>query len=45
MDVLALGNTNQKNFEVNKKSEALTVQKALTAKMWKEKKDPLWIQI
>ena len=41
MDVLALGSTNQKKFEVNKKSEALKVQKALTAKMWKEKKDSL----
>ena len=41
MDVVALGSTNRKNFEVNKKSEALKVQKALTAKMWKEKKDSL----
>ena len=45
MDVLALGSTNQKNFEVNKKSQALKIWKALTAKMWKEKKDYLWIQI
>ena len=41
MDVLALGSTNQKNFEVNKKSQALKIWKALTAKMWKEKKDYL----
>ena len=45
MDVLALGSTNKKNFEVNKKSEALKVQKAFTAKMWKENKDSMWIQI
>ena len=38
MNVLALGSTNQKNFDVNKKPQAL---KALTAKMWKEKKDSL----
>ena len=38
MNVLPLGSTNQKNFDVNKKSQAL---KALTAKMWKEKKDSL----
>ena len=41
MNVLALGSTNQKNFEINKKSQAL---KAFTAKMRKEKKDSLWIQ-
>ena len=41
MDVLTLGSTNQKNFEVNKKFQALKVRKALTAKMWKEKKDSL----
>ena len=41
MDVLALRSTNKKNFEVNKKSEALKVQKAFTAKMWKENKDSL----
>ena len=38
MNVLALGSTSQKNFEVNKKSQALT---ALTAKMRKEKKGSL----
>ena len=38
-DALALRSTNQKNFEVNKKSQALKVRKALTAKMWKEKED------
>ena len=31
MDALALGSTNQKNFEVNQKSQALKVRKALTA--------------
>ena len=36
MDVLVLGSTNQKNLEVNKKSQALN---ALTAKVWKKKKD------
>ena len=41
MDVLTLGSTNQKNFEVNKKFQALKVRKALTAKMWKEKEDSL----
>ena len=46
-DALALGSTNLRNFEVNKKCQALTVRKALTvrraltAKMWKEKKDSL----
>ena len=39
--VLALRSTNRKNFEVNKKSEVLKVRKALTAKIWKEKKDLL----
>ena len=38
---LALRSTNQKNFEINKKSQALKVRKALTAKMWKEKEDSL----
>ena len=32
-DALALRSTNQKNFQINKKSQALHVQKALTAKM------------
>ena len=32
-DALALRSTNQKNFQINKKSQALQVQKALTAKM------------
>ena len=32
-DALALRSTNQKNFEVNKKSQALKVRKALTAKI------------
>ena len=41
MYVLALGSTNQKKFEVNRKSQALKILKALTAKMWKEKKDSL----
>ena len=45
MHVLALGSTNQSNFEVNKKSQALKFWKALTTKMWKEKKDSLWNQI
>ena len=45
MDVLGLGSTNQKNFERYKDSQALKVRKTLTAKMWKEKKDSLWIQI
>ena len=45
MDVLALGSMNQKNFEVNKKSQALKVRKTLIAKIWKDKKDSLWIQI
>ena len=40
-DVLALRNTNQKNFEVNKKSQALKVRKALTAKIWNVKQDSL----
>ena len=44
-DALALQSTNQKNFEVNKKSQALKVRKALTAKMWKEKENSLRIQI
>ena len=41
MDVLALGSMNQKNFKVNKKSQALKVRKTLTAKIWKDKKDSL----
>ena len=41
MDVLAVGSPNQKNFEVNKKSQALKVRKTVIAKMWKEKKDSL----
>ena len=41
MDVLALGSMNQKNFEVNKKSQALKVRKTLTANIWKGKKDSL----
>ena len=41
MGVLVLGSTNQKNFEGNKKSQALKVRKTLTAKMRKEKKDSL----
>ena len=40
-DVLALGSTNQKIFEGNRNSQGLKVRKALTAKMWKEKKDSL----
>ena len=40
-DILALRSTNRKNFEVNKKSEVLKVRKALTAKIWNEKKDLL----
>ena len=42
MDALALGSTNQKNFEVNQKSQVLKVRKALTANVWKEKKDSLY---
>ena len=41
MDVLALGSTNQKNFEKNKKSQELKIRKVLTTKMWKEEKDSL----
>ena len=44
-DALALRNMNQKFFEVNRKSQALKVWKALTANMWKENEDSLWIQI
>ena len=40
-DALALQRTSQKNFEVNKKIQALKVRKALTAKMWKEKENSL----
>ena len=36
-NVLVLRNTNQKNFEVNKKFKA--IRKVLTAEMWKEKED------
>ena len=42
MDALALGSTNQKNFKVNQKSQALKVRKALTANVWKEQKDSLY---
>ena len=38
MDVLALGSTNQKNFEGNKKSQALKGRKALTAKCGRKRK-------
>ena len=38
-NVLELRITNKKNFEVNKKSQALKVRKTLTVKMWKEKED------
>ena len=38
-DVLALRNTKQKNFEINKKSASVTVQNALTRTLWKENKD------
>ena len=37
-DALAWRSMNQGNFEVNKKSQALKVRKALTATMWKEKR-------
>ena len=40
-NALALRSANQKNFEVNKISQTFKVQKALTAKMWKEKEDSL----
>ena len=40
-DALALQITNQKNFEVNKGSQALKVRKALTAEIWSEKEDSL----
>ena len=36
-DILALRKTNEKHFEVNKKSRAAKVRNALTASMWKEK--------
>ena len=39
---LALRNTNQKNFEVNKKSKAEKVRKLMTAEMWKEKEHSVW---
>ena len=38
-NVLVLRNTNQKNFEVNKKSKAEKVRKVLTTEMWKEQED------
>ena len=38
-NVLVLRNTNQKEFEINKKSKAEEVRKVLTAEMWKEKED------
>jgi len=40
-DVLSLRNTNRKNFEVNKKSQAVKVRNALTEEMWKEKENSL----
>ena len=40
-NVLALRSTNQKNFAVNKISQALKVRKALSAKIWKEKENSL----
>ena len=36
-DALVLQSTNQENFEINKKPQALKVRKALTTKIWKEK--------
>ena len=44
-NALALRSANQKNFEVNKISQTFKVQKALTAKMWKEKEDSLLTEI
>ena len=38
-NVLVLQNTNQKKFEINKKSKAEKVRNVLTAKMWKGKED------
>ena len=38
-DVLALRNTKQKNFEINKKSASFAVRNALTKTLWKENKD------
>ena len=38
-DVLALRNTKQKNFEINKTSASVTVRNALTKTLWKENKD------
>ena len=38
-DILALRKTNEKHFEVNKKSRAAKVRNTLTANMWKEKED------
>lgn len=40
-EVLVLRNTKEKNFEVNKKSQAVKVRKALTVEMWKEKENLL----
>lgn len=40
-DILSLRNTNAKNFEVHKKSQAIKVRDVLTDEMWKEKKDSL----
>ena len=38
-NVLALRNTKQKNFEINKKSASVAVRNALTKTLWKENKD------
>ena len=38
-DVLALRNTKQKNFEINKKTASVAVRNALTKTLWKENKD------
>ena len=38
-DVLALRDTKQKNFEMNKKSASVAVRNALTKSLWKEKDD------
>ena len=38
-DVLALRNTKQKNFEINKKSASVAVRNALNKTLWKENKD------
>ena len=39
INALALRKTNEKHFEVNKKSRAAKARNALTANMWKEKED------